>query len=288
MPAPRGGRGDHVREQRRRRPARRAAFAAPLEPRVASAATGTASSASSSTGAAKLTGALASGARNAASGRSQSPSVESATWRTPAEASAATSARRSSAAAAANRSRSRRSPRVDAQLAPGLRIDEPQLADVGELLLARVADLDGEHGVPAGERAAGRHASRAGRGSPRRPPRATRWRATSSASSSASPSEPVPAGGRSRRTSQRVEQRAPALPRRLDARRRSPKAIDAEPVAAPRRGVADRDRDALGDVGLAPVAGAERHRRRRVEHEPGDEHALGELDADVRLARSAR
>ena len=58
---------------------------------------------------------------------------------------------RSSAAAAAKRSRSLRVARVDAKLASGLRIDEPQLADVGELLLARIADLDGEHGVPAGE-----------------------------------------------------------------------------------------------------------------------------------------
>ena len=40
---------------------------------------------------------------------------------------------------------------VDAQLPAGLRIDEPQLADVGELLLARVAHLDRQHGVPAGE-----------------------------------------------------------------------------------------------------------------------------------------
>jgi len=42
-------------------------------------------------------------------------------------------------------------PRVDAQLASGLRIDEPQEPDVGELLLARVADLDGDDVVPSGE-----------------------------------------------------------------------------------------------------------------------------------------
>src|SRR5436305_352543 len=34
---------------------------------------------------------------------------------------------------------------VDADLAAGLRIDEPHLADIGQLLLTRVADLDGEH-----------------------------------------------------------------------------------------------------------------------------------------------
>ena len=43
--------------------------------------------------------------------------------------------------------------------------------------------------------------------------------------------------------------------------------------------------DALGDVGLAPVRGAERHRHRCVEDDPADEHSLGEVDADVRLAR---
>src|SRR5581483_9932741 len=40
---------------------------------------------------------------------------------------------------------------VDAQLPPRLRIDDAQLADVGELLLARIANLDREHGVPGGE-----------------------------------------------------------------------------------------------------------------------------------------
>ena len=62
----------------------------------------------------------------------------------------------------------------------------------------------------------------------------------------------------------------------------------AEPVAAARRRVADRDRDAFRDVGLPAVGRAERHRRRRVEHEPRHEHALGELDAHVRLAGARR
>ena len=60
----------------------------------------------------------------------------------------------------------------------------------------------------------------------------------------------------------------------------------AETVAAPAREVADGDRDALGDVGLAPLGRAELHRGRRVEDEPRDEHALGEMDANVRLAGS--
>ena len=44
-----------------------------------------------------------------------------------------------------------RAARVDAQLAPCLRIDEPELPRVRELVLARVADLDGDDVVPARE-----------------------------------------------------------------------------------------------------------------------------------------
>ena len=40
---------------------------------------------------------------------------------------------------------------IDAKLPSGLRIDEPQLPDVGELLLARVANLDGKDGVASRE-----------------------------------------------------------------------------------------------------------------------------------------
>ena len=72
---------------------------------------------------------------------------------------------------------------------------------------------------------------------------------------------------------------APSSPRRPAAggtRRsaRPPNVDDPEPVAALRGEVAERDRDALGDVGLAPVGRPERHRRRDVEEEPGRERAL--------------
>src|SRR5437763_15495520 len=40
---------------------------------------------------------------------------------------------------------------VDAKLPARLRIDKPELADVGELLLARIAHLDREHRVPPRE-----------------------------------------------------------------------------------------------------------------------------------------
>ncbi len=50
------------------------------------------------------------------------------------------------------------------------------------------------------------------------------------------------------------------------------------------RDVAERQRGPLGDVGLAPVCRAERHRHRVVEQDPADEHPLGQVDAHVRLA----
>ena len=49
--------------------------------------------------------------------------------------------------------------------------------------------------------------------------------------------------------------------------------------------VTERQSGALGDVGLAAVRGAERHRHRGVEDDPADEHPLCELHADVRLPR---
>ena len=173
--------------------------------------------------------------------------------------------------------------RVDAQLAPGLRIDEPQLADIGELLLARIANLDRERRRGALRAAAAAAASRSARGSRRRrrPERAAsspgrRARAPRAAC-------PLPAGGRSR--SRRSVSRSARRPCRGRSTTRLGSERDrAEPVPAPRRRVADRDRNALGDVRLPPVGRSERHRRRRIEHEPGDEHALGQLDAHVRLA----
>ena len=84
---------------------------------------------------------------------------------------------------------------------------------------------------------------------------------------------------------EQADEPRPSLRRRQDALGRAAEADDADPVAAHRRDVADRERHAVRDVRLAPVRGAERHRRRDVEHDPRDEHALGEVDADVRLGR---
>ena len=48
--------------------------------------------------------------------------------------------------------------------------------------------------------------------------------------------------------------------------------------------MAESERDAFGDVPFAPVGSAEGHRRGRVEQEPRLDGALGDVDADVRLA----
>src|SRR5581483_10881928 len=95
----------------------------------------------------------------------------------------------------------------------------------------------------------------------------------------------VPAGLLAQRR-QRQQQAAAALARPTPARVLRAERDEAETVAAAGGGMADRKRDALGDVRLAPVGGAEVHRRRRVEYEPGDEHTLRELDAHVRRPRA--
>ncbi len=59
------------------------------------------------------------------------------------------------------RCRSRRSPVSTRSVRPGLGVDEGQLADVDERLLARVDDLDGEDRVAAGDLGQRRAASRA-------------------------------------------------------------------------------------------------------------------------------
>jgi hypothetical protein len=56
---------------------------------------------------------------------------------------------------------------------------------------------------------------------------------------------------------QQHQQAEAALRGRMHSRLAAAHRDHAEPVPAPRRDVADRQRDALGDVGLAPVGGAE-------------------------------
>ncbi len=60
---------------------------------------------------------------------------------------------------------------------------------------------------------------------------------------------------------------------------------EAEPVATLRGEMTHGDGDAFGDIGLAAVGSAERHRRGDVEQEPRREGALRDEDAHVRDGR---
>ena len=210
------------------------------------------------------------------------------TWRAPTAASSVATSRRSASAAAAKRARSF-SLRVSTRsCASGLRVDEPELAGVRQLLLARVADLDGDHLVPPGEL--------------EQRPAPVAWAAEvgDDHDERALPRERVgPAEGVAERggadparrklrllaeRGQQTDEPDSSLPYGEGARLLVAERERAEPVAPAGGDVADRDRDALRDIRLATVGGAEAHRRGRVEHEPRDEHPLGELDADVRLA----
>ena len=66
---------------------------------------------------------------------------------------------------------------VDVELPARLRVDEPEVADVRQLLLARIPDLDGGDRVPGASRSSGVRQSRG----PRKSETITaseRWRAT--------------------------------------------------------------------------------------------------------------
>ncbi len=83
---------------------------------------------------------------------------------------------------------------------------------------------------------------------------------------------------------QHPQQPGPALPRRDRHRLGVAEGDQPEPVAVPGADVADGQGDPLGHVGLAPVGGAEAHRRRGVQDQPADQGPLGDLVADVDVA----
>jgi hypothetical protein len=176
---------------------------------------------------------------------------------------------------------------VDLEALARLGVDDGQAADGGQLGLARVADLDGQHRVTCGE-----GAERA------RPARVLTEVGDDGDEAGLARDAPHAA--------QRVGQRV----RLVDAVRRDALAQDAaqrdDPGARPARRqqarapgaeghhrhapgpahgqVAEHERHALGDVGLQPLGGAEGHRRRDVEHDPRRQRALGHVQAHVRLA----
>ena len=179
--------------------------------------------------------------------------------------------------------------RVDLELAAALGVDEPERPDRLERLLARVAHLDRDDLVAAREAEQRPRASRAGRGSRRRSRRARAAAPRPRRRCSASPSEtsarpPAPRLAVAEREQQPDEPRAP-LRRRQHAARSAPKPT--RPTRFPRTVAAWPTASATPSAtsALRRSAVPKRHRRRRVEHEPRDEHALGEVDADVRLRR---
>ena len=153
-----------------------------------------------------------------------------------------------------------RAARVDAELAAGLRVDEPAARPRRQLLLARVADLDRDDVVAGGEldqrrTPVARPAEVRDDGDERTLP------APAAPGSSASPNEvaPPPPARAPRRSACSMPSR-PARPWR-GGRTRGSHAAErdhAEPVAAAGGDVRERERGALGDVRLAPVGGAER------------------------------
>ena len=180
--------------------------------------------------------------------------------------------------------------RVDVELAPGLRVDEPDVADVRQLLLARVADLDRDDRVPGGD---SEH---------RRPPVARAAEVGDDDGERALPCDPgdLREGGPDRgrpdtlglrltpHCEQDTEQADPSLPRPQQHGFVPAEGRDADPVATPRGQVAQRDGDALGDVPLAAVGGAEPHGRGDVEQHPRGERPLGDVHAHLHLVRAGR
>ena len=82
------------------------------------------------------------------------------------------------------------------------------------------------------------------------------------------------------RLAQRDERGAAAARRELLRLRRAA-GQQGDPAGAAHGEAADHERDALGDVGLQAVGGAERHRGGDVDEQPGRERALGHVVADV-------
>ena len=227
--------------------------------------------------------------RNVTSGRSQSPDVLRTTCRTPIDENVARHLAPFGCRGDGEALAETTAARVDAELPSGLGIDEPEEPDVGQLLLARIADLDGDDVVVPREleqrppplavaaKVGDDHDERA----------LSRKRACAREGVREATSLPGPPSARlAAQRGEQADQADAPLTRRDRSGLAAAERDDAEAVPAARGEVTDRDGDALRHVGLAPVGRAELHRHGGVEHEPRHEHALGEVDADVWLARS--
>ena len=177
---------------------------------------------------------------------------------------------------------------VGLDLATGLGVDEGEHAHGRELELARVADLDGEHGVAG--------AQRAQRVEPILRPAevgdeddeaAVAGHAAGAAQRRAQRGVAAALGRRLlAQGDEQAEQAGAALTRRQRDRLVAAERVDAEAVGALARQLADDQGHALGDVGLAPVGGAEVHRGGVVDQQPGGQRPLGHGHAHVGLAHA--
>ena len=256
------------------------ARAPPLDEEVQPSAIGTRRRPSRSSGEAKVMATIPWIRSWSAKDRSQLPEVDRTTWRTRRRRSSRATWSRSRAAASANFGCGAWLTRCRPGPPSGLGVDEVELADVGKRVLARVADLDDEDRRGAGRRrpaGAASRAARAGRsrGPPARRrglPRATNRRAASGVRASSG------SGWTSRDVGLELGTRRRA-PRRAASRGARPgrcaagtvRSMAPPNVTTPRRLPRWEDRwaiaidDALGDVGLAAIGGAEGHRGRAVE-----------------------
>ena len=184
--------------------------------------------------------------------------------------------------------------RVDAHVAARLGIDEDDLADVGQGLLGGVADLAHDDVVAHRQlaQAAGpvARAAQVADDDDRARDRARAWRVRESASPrlSGDVGHLVVVGPvcHLAHLQEHADEADPALARRHEERIGVAVGEQAEAVAAPAGDVADGEHDALGDIGLAAQRRAEAHRLRGVEHEPGGERALGDVQPHVRLVHA--
>ena len=205
---------------------------------------------------------------------------------------AATSSRRSRSSAA-NRSRTRRREVSTSIRSPALGIDQRQVSDAPAA--PPRADRRSRPRAPSGAPAASRAAAPrpAGRESREITTTSPGWRASRATrrSAPARPSascSPVGRDALGQHAAQRDHRRALSRAAAARAVCAAPNADEPDAARSPDAEPPEHERHALGDVGLQPPRGPERHRRRHVEHDPGRQRALGHVQADVRLAGRAR
>ena len=208
-------------------------------------------------------------------------------WTRRRRSSLATRSRRSRSSSA-NRSRTRRREVSTSIRSPVSGSTSASCPTSGSSASRGIADLDREHRVAHAAATRAVAPRRADHGSRRSPPTRPGWRASRRPLRARPPAPPDPAARRARRPP-----RAPAHrdhPRLGPARRQHRAALPAPNATSPT--LPARRTPRRPNTSAAPSATsafsrlrrAERHRGRDVEHDPGRERALGDVQADVRAA----